>query len=148
MSLARPVGLFVFSSTVPKSLRIGSAKCLCRNGQKLPDSAFPNHKVLECGSQFLDSRPSGVSSLPKGWFRGCYQLNARPICTFGSRVQGKERPRGNAALRLSNGFHDSETTCGKCLGASATECRSCLHGFLVGVRADAALDESIETVWP
>jgi len=85
---------------------------------------------------------------PKGLVSTVLPTQCPTYMHFWSRVQGKERPPGNAALRLSNGFHDSETTCGKCLGASATECRSCLHGFLVGVRAGAALDESIETVWP
>jgi hypothetical protein len=52
------------------------------------------------------------------------------------------------ALKLSNELHGLKTTCAKCMGASATKCRSCLHDFLVGVRAGAALDEPIEALWP
>ena len=55
---------------------------------------------------------------------------------------------GSAALKLRNELPDLKTTCAKSMGASATECSSCLYSFLVRVRAGAALDESIETLRP
>ena len=55
---------------------------------------------------------------------------------------------GSTALKLRNELHDFKTTCAKCLGASATECRSCLYGLLVRVRTNAVLDESIEALRP
>jgi len=76
------------------------------------------------------------------------QVFRGPTCTFGSLDPRKEYLLESAALKLSNELHDFKTTCAKCMGASATECRSSLYGFPVRVRADAALDESIEALWP
>ena len=69
-------------------------------------------------------------------------------CTFGSLDPRKERLLESAALKLRNELHEFKTACAKWMDANATECGSCLCGFLIRVRADAALDESIEALWP
>jgi len=47
-----------------------------------------------------------------------------------------------------NEFHYFKTACGKRTGASAAECGTGFYSFLVGVRAEPTVVETIEALWP
>ena len=67
---------------------------------------------------------------------------------LGSWAQEESCLSESAALHWSHEFHDFRTHSSKPTSSSAAKRRSCLCRSFVRVRADAALDESIEALWP